>query len=397
MTRFNLNRRAMLGAGVTLAFAGSACGAWATQGGRQRKMVVIVARGAMDGLSVTVPYGDAAYAGLRRSLAIGRPGETGGALELGEGFGLNPALAGMHALHRAVELRYAPAAAIPARIRSHFDAQDVLESGGGQLRAQTDGWLNRALAAASGGLSGLAVGAQTPLLMRGGAEVGGWSPGGAVRGDERIASLLQDLYADDPLLGPSLASGLEVEAAASRPEQVEGEDVPPPARRGDLTALGQSVAQLMTGSVGSDLVALSIDGWDTHARQKGQLDARLAQLDQLIGGLKTGLGPIWSDTVLVVATEFGRTVRANGTLGTDHGTASSLLLAGGALKAGGPLGDWPGLAEARLYEGRDLAPTLDVRSVFKGLLRDHVGLDRADIEQRVFPDSAAAPILDGLV
>lgn len=145
-----------------------------------------------------------------------------------------------------------------------------------------------------------------------------------------------------------------------------------PLRRADVAGLGQAVARLMTGEQGADVVALSVDGWDTHARQNAQLQTRLDGLDALIGGIRTGLGPQWSQTVLVVATEFGRTARANGTQGTDHGTASSLLLAGGALKAGGPIGDWPTLADNRLFENRDLAPTLDVRSVFKGVLRDHL-------------------------
>ena len=153
----------------------------------------------------------------------------------------------------------------------------------------------------------------------------------------------------------------------------------------------------MTGVEGADIVAISLDGWDTHAGQRAQLQTRLTGLDQLISGLKDGLADQWSRTVVVVATEFGRTARANGTQGTDHGTGSSLLLAGGGLKPGGLIGDWPTLADNSLFEGRDLAPTLDVRSVFKGVLRDHMGLDRAVLDTRVFPDSAAeAPPLDGL-
>jgi uncharacterized protein (DUF1501 family) len=205
-------------------------------------------------------------------------------------------------------------------------------------------------------------------------------------------SLVQDLYVDDPLLGPALARGLETQAMAA--EAGAGGAV----RRGDAEALGRSVARLMSGEDGADVVALSVDGWDTHARQVPQLATRLAGLDGLVSGLRDGLGEDWARTLVVIATEFGRTVRVNGTQGTDHGTGSSLLLAGGALAPGGPLGDWPGLAEARLFEGRDLAPTLDVRSVFKGVLRDHLGVDRAALDARVFPGSAReAPVLEGLV
>lgn len=387
MNDLMMNRRLLLGgtvAGVGLAFAGRAA---ARTRGPARKLVIVVARGAMDGLSVTVPTGDPDYARLRGGLAIE------GALAMGDGFGLHPALPGLKKLHDAGQLRFAPAAAIPVRVRSHFDAQDVLENGGEGLRAQTDGWLNRALVAADGGsLKGLSVGAQTPLILRGAAETSSWAPGGMVRGEDRIASLLQDLYVDDPLLQGNLARGLATEALA-----LSAGDMTAP-RRNDVNGLGRAVARLMTGDSGADVVALSIDGWDTHARQTGQLQTRLTGLDQVIAGLHEGLGAQWADTVVVVATEFGRTVRVNGTQGTDHGTGSSLLVVGGAVKPGGLIGDWPTLAENRLFEGRDLTPTVDVRSVFKGLLRDHLGVDRAALDDRVFPGSRAeAPALDGLV
>ncbi|MES2833132.1 MAG: DUF1501 domain-containing protein [Pseudomonadota bacterium] len=381
MTRFDLNRRSLMAAGLSLTFAGRAA---AQTRGPRRKLVVMVARGAMDGLSVTVPVGDANYRRLRGDLAVE------GALLLSDSFGLHPSLAGLHAMHAAGQMRWAPAVAIPARIRSHFDAQDVLENGGEGLRQATDGWLNRALALTGG--TGLSIGPQTPLILRGSAPTTSWAPGGQVEGGDRIASLLQDLYVDDPMLATNLARGLETEAMAMR----VGDGTP--LRRNDVNGLGQAVARLMTGEAGADIVALSVDGWDTHARQSAQMAPRLTGLDQIIGGLHDGLGGEWSNTVVVVVTEFGRTARANGTGGTDHGTASTMLLAGGGLSPGGPIGDWPTLADNRLFEGRDLAPTLDVRSVFKSLLRDHIGVDRAALDARVFPDSAAeAPALDGLV
>jgi uncharacterized protein (DUF1501 family) len=394
MTDFQMNRRGLLGGalgGVSLAFAGRSL---ARARGPRPKLVVIIARGAMDGLSVTVPHADANYRALRGGLAVAEPGQADGALALGEGFGLHPALPGLKALYDAGQMRFAPAVAIPVRARSHFDAQDVLENGGEALRQQDDGWLNRALAATGGGgrLHGLSIGAQTPLILRGATETSSWAPGGRVRGEDRIASLLQDLYVDDPMLQGNLARGLETEAMAAS----MGGDAP--LRRNDVNGLGQVVARLMTGETGADVVALSVDGWDTHARQAPQLQARLTGLDQVIGGLQDGLGDQWGRTVVIVATEFGRTARANGTQGTDHGTASSLLLAGGALKPGRLVGDWPTLADNRLFENRDLAPTLDVRSVFKGVLRDHLGVDRAALDQRVFPGSAAeAPAVEGLV
>ncbi|WP_426024813.1 DUF1501 domain-containing protein [Brevundimonas sp. TSRC1-1] len=392
MTRLTLDRRALLGAataGMGLAFAGRVA---AQTDASRPKLVVVIARGAMDGLSVTIPYADPDYVPLRGGLALAAPGEPNGALDLAEGFGLHPALAGLHRLHDQGQMRFAPAVALPVRIRSHFEAQDVLENGGEALRQREDGWLNRAIVAAGGArLQGLSIGAQTPLILRGDAPVSSWAPGGRVTGEDRIAALLQDLYVDDPMLGQNLARGLATEALVA---DGSGQTV----RRNDVEALGRAVARLMTGAEGADIVAVSLDGWDTHAGQRGQLQTRLTGLDQLISGLKDGLADQWSRTVVVVATEFGRTARANGTQGTDHGTGSSLLLAGGGLKPGGLIGDWPTLADNRLFEGRDLAPTLDIRSVFKGVLRDHMGLDRAALDTRVFPDSAAeAPTLAGLV
>ena len=393
MTALNMNRRHLLAAastGIGLAFAGRVA---AQTSGLANKLVIVIARGAIDGLSVTVPYADPNYVPLRGGLAIAAPGEASGALALSEGFGLHPALAGLHVLYDQGQMRFAPAVALPVRIRSHFDAQDVLENGGEGLRQQSDGWLNRAIVAAGGtSLKGLSIGAQTPLILRGEAPVSSWAPGGLVRDGDRIASLLQDLYVEDPVLGQNLARGLATEQLVG----MDGGDQR--LRRNDVQGLGQAVAKLMTGPGGADIVAVSLDGWDTHAGQRAQLQTRLTGLDQLVTGLKNGLGETWSRTAVIVATEFGRTARANGTQGTDHGTGASLLLAGGAVKRGGPIGDWPTLADNRLFENRDLAPTLDIRSVFKGVLRDHMGLDRAALDARVFPGSAAeAPAMDGLI
>jgi uncharacterized protein (DUF1501 family) len=387
MTRsLDLTRRFLLGAsaaGVSLAFAGHAGAQSTTES--PNKLVVVIARGAMDGLSVIVPTQDPNYHPLRGALAIEN------SLTLSDGFGLHPALTELHALHGRGQMRFAPAVAIPARVRSHFDAQDVLENGGEGLRRQTDGWLNRALAE-TGGMKGLAIGSQTPLILRGSAATSSWAPGGRTGSEDRIAALLQDLYVEDRLLAENLAAGLETEAQA----MAMGGDMR--VGRNNVAGLGQAVARLMTGPEGADVVALSVDGWDTHARQVGQLQVRLSGLDQLVAGLRTGLAEDWDRTVVVIATEFGRTARANGTAGTDHGTGSALMMAGGALKRGGMIGDWPTLADNRLFEARDLTPTLDVRSVFKGVLRDHLGIDRAALDGRVFPGSAAeAPVVDGLV
>jgi uncharacterized protein (DUF1501 family) len=200
-----------------------------------------------------------------------------------------------------------------------------------------------------------------------------------------------DLYKDDSLLAPALASGLATQTMAMTAENGT------PVRPGNVKLLGETVARMMLEEGGADLVAISLDGFDTHAGQIAQLKTRLSAPDQLFAGLKSGMGPAWKETVVVMATEFGRTARANGTGGTDHGTASTLVLAGGALRGAGIVGDWPTLEPSKLFENRDLAPTLDVRAVFKGLLRDHMGLDRSNLDKVVFPDSAEVKPVEGLV
>jgi uncharacterized protein (DUF1501 family) len=386
-----VNRRALLGgiAGFSMLFAGRAAFAL----GAERKLIVIIARGGLDGLSVSPPYGDANYANLRGPLTIPSPGANGGALKLDETFGLHPSLKSIYEMTQAGEARIAPAVAIPDRIRSHFEAQDMLENGTAKVYATSTGWLNRALSE-MGGRRALSVGAQAPLVIRGPFEATSWSPGPELPQGDRVAALLMDLYKDDPLLAPALAQGLSAEAMAK--EATGGEKV----KAGDVKALGATVAKFMLEPQGPDVVALSLDGFDTHAGQgasTGQLANRLTYVDQLFAGLKEGLGPTWKNTAVVMATEFGRTARVNGTLGTDHGTASTVILAGGALKPGGIVGDWPTLAQGRLFENRDLAPTLEVRSIFKGLLRDHMGVERAKLDTVIFPDSAGAPASVGLV
>ena len=404
-----VSRRTALGFGLAASFLGQ--GAFAASPDlARRKLVVIIARGAMDGLSATPPIGDPDYVRLRGEIAI--PADA--ALRLDDTFALHPKLEHLHGLAKAGQARIAPAVAIPQRIRSHFEAQDLLESGGAQLYGVTTGWLNRTLTVATS-QKALSVGAQTPLILRGPAQAESWSPGGkAPDATDRIVAQLQDLYRNDPLLGPAFASGLETEAMAgaltgkgdamaARPAMQAGAPAqggPTQAQAQNAAAFAETAGKFLVQPDGPSIAVLSLDGFDTHARQggvDGQLAARLRLMDQVIAGLQTGLGPAWKDTVIVVATEFGRTARINGTGGTDHGTASTLFLAGGALKPGGIVGDWPTLQEAKLFEGRDLAPTLDIRSVFKGVLADHLGVDGRALDTQIFPGSADAKPLRGLV
>jgi uncharacterized protein (DUF1501 family) len=381
---------AVLGSGIGVTFLSAGVQAADVA---QKKLVIIVARGAMDGLSVAPPYGDPNYQPLRQSIAI--PSDQ--VLRLDSTFGLHPKLKALYALSQQGQLRIAPAVAIPQRIRSHFEAQDLLETGGAQLYAASTGWLNRTLQVGASGqtVRALSIGAQEPLILRGPVQAASWSPGGRVTPDtNRVAAALADLYAGDALLGPGLAAGLKVESQASLINQgmaLQGKDV---------RAFAVTAAKFLSAPDGPSIAVLSLDGFDTHARQgaaDGQLANRLGVMDDVVDGLHQGLGPDWRNTIVVVATEFGRTARINGTGGTDHGTASTVILAGGALRPGGIVGDWPTLAQNRLFENRDLAPTMDVRSVFKGVLRDHLGVDARHLDAVVFPNSADAPPAGNLV
>ena len=389
-------RRGLLtavGAGITLSYlaGGEAFGQGA--GASRKKLVVIICRGAMDGLSVSPPVGDPGYAALRGGLAL----KPEAVLKVDSTFGLHPKLTATYALMQQGQARIAPAVAIPERIRSHFEAQDLLESGGARLYGATTGWLNRTLATVQTQrpIKALSIGPQEPLILRGPVQADSWSPGGKVGvSTSRIATQLQELYKTDALLGPALSAGLATEKQA---DALSGGS---PLGGRDVKAFAETAAKFLTADGGPSIAVLNVDGFDTHANQgaeNGLLATRLQLLDQVIDGLHRGLGPAWSDTVVVVATEFGRTARVNGTGGTDHGTASTLILAGGALKPGGMVGDWPTLQEAKLFENRDLAPTLDIRSVFKGVLQDHLGVDRRALDSRVFPDSAGAAAVQGLV
>ena len=368
----------------------------------RRKVVVVVCRGGMDGLSVSPPIGDPAYQDLRGGLAVA------GALPLDGVFGLHPQLAAVHALAMAGEARIVPAAATPDRARSHFEAQDVLESGAAGVYSISSGWLNRTVETLSAHrkIDAISIGPTAPLILRGKATAASWSPGRGVDTAARLPTLLADLYRNDPLLGPALAKGLATQdmardAAASMQGQAgmtgQKAGIADTQGRDAAGKLGQSLAGFMREPNGPTVAALSLDGFDSHANQAGLIATRLASLDAVLDGLHTGLGPEWKNTVVLVATEFGRTARANGTGGTDHGTASTALILGGALKRGGIVGDWPTLKESALFENRDLAPTVDMRGLFKGVLSEHLGVDKRALDSAIFPNSGTAQPIYGLV
>ena len=337
MTDLVLSRRralqGALGLGITVEFVGGRAFA-ASQGAEARKkLVVIICRGGLDGLTLSPPVGDPNYVALRGKIAVAGFSQPGGALRLDDTFGLHPSMTATHALALKGQTRIIPAVATPDRERSHFEAQDVLESGAAVVYGTSSGWLNRALLAMgpSGSVKAISVGPTAPLILRGPVEAASWSPGGAAETDHRLPGILQDLYKTDPLLGPALASGLATETmakTATASVAMGGAGEPPApvtvanyARQGLPMArkLGATLAAFMTQPDGKQVAAVSMDGFDSHANQAQLLTTRLAYVDAFIDGLASGMGPAWSDTVVVVATEFGRTARVNGTAGTDHG------------------------------------------------------------------------------
>jgi uncharacterized protein (DUF1501 family) len=380
--------------------------------GRDPRFLTIVLRGALDGLAAVAPVGDPDWIKLRGDNALRLDGDTPG-LPLDGFFALNPAMPNLHRLYKAGQAIIVHAAATPYRERSHFDGQDVLESGLGGVARADSGWLNRALVAMEPGgrvdaRRTFAVGPITPLVVRGAAPVLSWvPPRGTPVSDETTMRLL-DLYRHtDPTLARVLEDriGLNTLARAGGMERMA--DQGPVVQIGPIEQVRAYFAEaagaagkFLASADGPRVGALALDGWDTHVNEgavKGRLAALLGALDGALGALEKNMGPAWSETVVAFVTEFGRTARVNGTEGTDHGTGTVALLAGGALKGGRVVADWPGVKEANLYEKRDLKATTDLRAVLKGLLRDHLRLDDDVLAAAVFPDSSAVKPIAGLV
>jgi uncharacterized protein (DUF1501 family) len=358
-----------------------------------KRFVVVILRGALDGLSAVIPYGDAALVGLRGEIVPPAPLQDGGMLDLGGFYGLHPALANLQAMYRDGEALAVHAVAGPYRVRSHFEAQDYLESGADHRL--TSGWLNRAIEALSHSTAhgeALSIGVSVPLLMRGPATVASWAPHGTAPLDADLYARIAALNQSDRLLGPAIVEGLgERGFSASVTSGVE-----PPQNRYAFPALAKAAGEMLRAENGPRIAALEIGGWDTHTAQAQRLAGVLRQLDAGLTALKTGLGAAWRQTVVLTMTEFGRTVRMNGTKGTDHGTGTVAFVLGGAVAGGRVIADWPGLGTGKLLENRDLQPSCDLRSVAKGLLAQHLGLGKSALET-VFPDSSAVGPIPRLV
>jgi uncharacterized protein (DUF1501 family) len=380
--------------GLTAA-AGSLPGLALAQADTDKRLVLVVLRGAVDGLALAAPYGDSRYRTVRGELALDDPGSQDGVRKLDGLFGLHPSLASLHKLFTDGAALVVHAVASPYRERSHFDGQDLLESGATSVGALRDGWLNRSLTSLPG-TSAIALAQTTPLVLRGNIATSSWAPSRLPDADDSTLARLQRLYAEDAFFATRLEQALRTQDIAM--------DMNGGRQRGNEAQLFGELASAAARFLGADdgprIAVLELGGWDTHANQgaaNGQLANRFAALDTGLDNLRQGLGDHWDNTVIVVATEFGRTVRVNGTRGTDHGTATAAVVLGGAVNGGRVVADWPGLGNSDLYEGRDLHPTTDLRSVFKGVLVDHLDLRPGFIDRQVFPDSARAKPLQDLI
>ena len=377
--------------------------------GRDPRFLAIVLRGALDGLATVAPVGDPDWISLRGDEALTLGGKTP-ALKLDDFFALNPAMPNLHRMFADREAIIVHAAATPYRDRSHFDGQDVLESGMTKPNSSGSGWLNRALAGLTPGgrvdpkgSKVLAVGPVTPLIARGAAPVLSWSPQRVLPASEDTVHRLLALYRQsDPKLAHTLEDNAKltaIEQAGGMAQQKRGGPGPGQVRAYFAEVAGIA-AKFLAQLDGPRVGALALDGWDTHFNEgiaKGRLSELLGALDAALAAVKSNMGPAWRETAVVLITEFGRTAHINGTDGTDHGTGTVVLLAGGALKGGRVIADWPGLRPANLYENRDLKPTNDVRAVLKGLLCDHLRVDERALATDVFPGSGAVKPMAGLV
>jgi uncharacterized protein (DUF1501 family) len=348
----------------------------------RRRFIFIIQRGAADGMSIVIPTGDPNYGSLRGALAV----DAARAAKLDAHFALHPALKQTATMYNAGEALFIHAVASPYRDRSHFDGQNVLETGGTQPYQVKDGWLNR--------LAGLmpkrkdeaiAFAPTVPAALRGAVDVASYAASALPAPSDDLLARVTDLYASDPQLNP-----MWQEAMASR--GLAGDL----AAKQDPASLGTLAATFLKRDDGPRIAMIETGGWDTHSQQQGRLNRQLAGLYALLAALKAGMGSAWSDTVVLIATEFGRTAAANGTGGTDHGTASAAMLLGGAVKGGRVITDWPGLTQSALFQGRDLKPTLDLDGLIAGAAAETLSLDPARVRTTLFASAERRP-LEGLI
>jgi uncharacterized protein (DUF1501 family) len=347
-----------------------------------RRLVFVIQRGAADGLNTIIPTGDPGLAAQRSVLAVDAP------TKLDAMFALHPSMPETAKLYGAGQALFVHAVATPYRDRSHFDAQNILETGGTRAYALKSGWLNRLAGMLPKGEGrALALAPTIPMALRGPAEVTSYAPSNLPDASADLIARVSQMYGEDAQLHTLWEQALQTRDMAGMSGELTGRNA---------AEAGALAAKLLAGPKGARIAMIETTGWDTHTGQKARLANQLKGVDALIAGLKVGLGVDWNKTLVIVATEFGRTVAANGTGGTDHGTASAAMLIGGAVKGGRVIADWPGLRTGDLYEARDLKPTLGLDNLLASATAAHFGLDPARAAGVLFPDLPVTRPMDGL-
>jgi len=351
------------------------------------KLVVVMLRGALDGLAAVPATGDPQWAALRTA----PEGTAGGAaLPLNAMFGLHPALPELHRWYGQGQLLVVHAVASPYRERSHFDAQQLLESGGQRPFELNTGWLGRALEAS--GQRGVALSPAMPVALRGARGASTWTPTRSASPDADLMARIAQTYQSDPALTNLLEQALSQRGTLGAGVREAGMGAGA-GSAGAFVGLARQAGRFLAEPGGPDVAWLDFDGWDTHTQQNGRLQRQFGALDSGLAALRESLGERWADTTVLVMTEFGRSVALNGSGGTDHGTGGVAFLAGGAVAGGRVLADWPGLGTRDLLDGRDLRPTRDVRSLLAPLLQRHLGVGQAAMARALPGAPSATPDL----
>ncbi|MEM1195956.1 MAG: DUF1501 domain-containing protein [Pseudomonadota bacterium] len=381
-----LHRRSILAGSLAIGATSLAAPRIAfAQGTGSKNLLFVLLRGAMDGMAMLAPIDDPHFEALRPAALPDYEGAT----RLAGPFALHPAFEEVGASYAGGEALFVHATATSYRDRSHFDGQDLLESGAARPNTMRSGWLNRlvALLAQDTTPRALAIAPTMPLALRGAAPVSSYAPSSLPDASEDFLDRVAKLYGADEELGGLYAQALETRAMAA-------DDGLRNLR--DAKKAGELAGSLMRGDDGARIAMIELGGWDTHANQRGAFARPARNLDALLGAYAKSMGRDWENTLVLVATEFGRTARYNGTNGTDHGTASAALVMGGAVRGGRVLADWPGLAENQLYQARDLMPTTPLESVLAGAAAEHFGLNPAGVMADLFP-GRNADALSGLI
>jgi uncharacterized protein (DUF1501 family) len=378
----SLDRRSFLGTAALFA----APRVLFAQAATERRFIFIIQRGAADGLNTVIPYAEPAYANARGALAI----DAAGALKIDGTFALHPSLGNLRNLYAEGHATIFHAVASPYRDRSHFDGQNVLETGGSAPYQMKDGWMNRLLGVLPrNGKEAIAFSPAIPMALRGAVQVTSYAPSALPHANDDLMTRVEQLYTGDGQLHALWASALEARGMAG--EMGSG------ASRQDAAALGRMAAGFLGRADGPRIAMIETGGWDTHSGQTARLANQLRNLDNLIAALHDGMGAAWDKTVILVATEFGRTVAANGTGGTDHGTGAVAMMVGGAVQGGRIVADWPGIAGGNLLEGRDLKPTIALDALITAACAESFAIEPNRLSQVLFPNGARGKALPRLV